>query len=177
MTQTETKKRYTLREVQALASNTYGLLVQPLTRSTYGIFFEGQLVAEVKKLADAIAIFPDLYRAIQEQLADQQKEIAPVIEEAITKQDMVDAVSQAVDTVNQCTKEHTVAALEKSEDIDTANFSHHAYENLTNWELREELNNRGYQDAIAHRSPAYDAGPYMAGYNRGVRDKRPPLRA
>ncbi|MBW4674714.1 MAG: hypothetical protein KME52_11990 [Desmonostoc geniculatum HA4340-LM1] len=156
MTQTETKKRYTLREVQALASNTYGLLVQPLTRSTYGIFFEGQLVAEVKKLVDAIAIFPDLYRAIQEQLAEQATAIAPVMEEAI-------ALSPS--------SPHSPLPTPHSP------FSHHAYEDLTNWELRQELNNRGYQDAIAHCPPAHNASPYMAGYNRGVRDRRPPLRA
>lgn len=80
---TITKKRYTLREVQALATNTYGLVIQSInanSRAPYGIFFEGQLVAEVKKLADAIAIFPDLYRAIQEQLAEQAK-ATPVVEE------------------------------------------------------------------------------------------------
>ncbi|ABA24703.1 hypothetical protein Ava_D0038 [Trichormus variabilis ATCC 29413] len=72
-TKSQAKKRYTLREVQAIAK-TYDLLIQPInanSRAPYGIFFDGQLVAEVKKLTDAIAIFPNLYTAIQEQLAEQ----------------------------------------------------------------------------------------------------------
>jgi hypothetical protein len=163
MTQTETKiqvkKRYTLGEVQRLAHSTYSLLVQPLNTRTYGIFFEGQLVAQAKRLADVVAAMPDLYRAIQEQLAEQEIAIAPVMEEAIAKAAEV-AVSE-----------------ELQPQADTT-FSHHAYEDLNNWELREQLNKRGYEDAIAHRLPVHTAScPYMAGYNRGARDRTPLIKS
>ncbi len=157
MTQTETKKRYTLREVQVIAT-TYDLLLQPLNTRTYGIFFEGQLVAEVKKLVDAIAIFPDLYRAIQEQLAEQEAAIAPAIEEAI-------ALTPS--------SPH----LPISPSPQSVIFSHHAYEDSANWELRQELNSRGYQDAMQRKDPAFREGPYMAGYERGVRDRWVPPKA
>ncbi|QSJ14155.1 hypothetical protein JYQ62_19650 [Nostoc sp. UHCC 0702] len=170
---TITKKRYTLREVQALATKVYDLLVQPITSRGYGIYFEGQLVAQAKRLADVVAVLPQLYTAIQEQLAEQQKEIAPAMAEANCKEQSCNggAIAQAEAINNECTKNHVVATLEKSEDTATGNFSHHAYEDSTNWEFREQLNERGYRDAIARIPSVYPTGPYRAGYLRGVRDR------
>lgn len=80
---TITKKRYTLREVQALATSTYGLLVQPITtkNSPYGIYFEGQLVWQCNKLTEVVECLPKLYTSIQEQLAEQTKTATPMVQE------------------------------------------------------------------------------------------------
>ncbi|MFN6460811.1 MAG: hypothetical protein RMZ41_003060 [Nostoc sp. DedVER02] len=154
-TKPQVKKRYTLGEVQRLAFSTYNLLVQPLNTRTYGIFFEGQLIAQAKRLVDVVAAMPDLYRAIQEQLAEQAKAIAPVMGEAI-----------ALAAENVISEELQPQAY--------TTFSHHAYDDATSWEMREQLNRQGYEDAIAHRLPVHNkASTYMAGYNRGARDRTP----
>ena len=92
----------------------------------------------ITALVDVVAGMPELYRAIQEQLAEQEAAIAPVMEEAIAQAAEV-AVSKELQP--------------------QASFSHHAYEDLTNWELREQLNKRGYEDAITHRLPVHTKAP------------------
>ena len=54
-------------------ASTLGMLVIDASTTTprYQIFFEGQLVGETKSMKAAAAVLPDLYRAIQEQLAEQ----------------------------------------------------------------------------------------------------------
>lgn len=61
-----------LQSLQAQAS-TLGMLVidASTTSPRYQIFFEGQLVGETKSMKATAAVLPDLYRAIQEQLALQ----------------------------------------------------------------------------------------------------------
>lgn len=192
MTQSDTKNRYTLREVQARAK-TYDLLVQSLnanSRAPYGIYFEGQLVAQAKKLVDVVAVLPGLYRAIQEQLAEQQKTMplatlqnAPAVEDALVEDVAIGIaraamnVSAAEESVHHpqdteyCAKVDTVQTLQNPEDIATGNFSHRFYEDAMSWELRSQLNDRGYQDALAYNPPAFASIPYMAGYSRGMRDR------
>lgn len=70
--QTITKQRYTLLEVQRLATTKYELMVMQHTGRSYAIFFKNQLVAVFKKLVEVVGALPKLYEAILEQLAEQE---------------------------------------------------------------------------------------------------------
>jgi hypothetical protein len=67
-----TKQRYTLLEVQRIATDKYNLMVMPHTSKSYAIFFQNQLVAVFKKLVEVVGALPSLYEAIIEQLTEKE---------------------------------------------------------------------------------------------------------